>query len=156
MKIPEAKVFLKEVNLFTNMSGDIRAIIGRLCHERKCKPNEVIIKEGEHEESNDLYIVVEGALQVLMKVKTRQGDEVEKAFQVYSKRDYFGDIELFAGEAQPASATITALEKSVLLVLDGKKLITLLMKYPHLMIEVCGQFSRRVRELNKAHLTGDI
>lgn len=152
----ENAMILKHIGLFAKMEDNERELIGSFCRERICRPNEIVYKENEHEEAVNLYIVIKGELKQVLKVKTRDGDDVEKAFRHYKEYDYFGDIEVFAGETQPASATIIALTECKLLVIDGKKLMTLLMKYPHLTIMVCEQFSQKVRELNKIHVTGDI
>ncbi|RMH69785.1 MAG: cyclic nucleotide-binding domain-containing protein [Gemmatimonadetes bacterium] len=152
----ERNLFLKNIDLFANMTDDERELIGRFSRIQSFKPGQIIIKEDEHEEALNLYIVINGELAMLKTVETKEGERVEKIFRYLKDGDYFGEIEVFVGETLPASATIIGVTEGRMLVIDGKKFLTVLNKYPHLTIQVCGQFSRRMRELNKAHVTGEV
>jgi CRP-like cAMP-binding protein len=91
----------------------------------KYKALDVILKEKEN--SQDVYLIVEGQVQVSTNIA-----DVESQFSPglarLSKNDIFGELAMFDGE--PRSAEVIALTDCEIVKFDGPKMISFLDKYP--------------------------
>ncbi|MFH1352204.1 MAG: cyclic nucleotide-binding domain-containing protein [bacterium] len=89
-------------------SGEIDMLVGRF-HKFACSKGKIIIRENQPGEA--FYVIYKGAVAVLKK----QSFFKKKTVATLSAGDYFGEIALVSDE--PTSATVKAVEESVLFVL---------------------------------------
>jgi len=100
---------LFKIKFFTSFSsGDIDMLVGKF-HKFACSKGKVIIRENQQGEA--FYVIYKGAVAVLKKMSFFK----KKTVATLSAGDYFGEIALVSDE--PASATVKAVEESVLFVL---------------------------------------
>jgi CRP/FNR family cyclic AMP-dependent transcriptional regulator len=92
------------------------------CATRSVKPKTVIVSQGSG--GRDMFIVASGSLKV--SVLSDEGKEI--SFSVLRQGDYFGELSLIDGRRR--SATVTAIEKTELLVLVQAEYQYLLNNYP--------------------------
>lgn len=110
-----------------------------------------IIRQDERQ--INLYIVLTGRLEVITTVNRREVRLAE-----LSNGDCFGEVAIF--EPGTASATVRALEDSLLWYLDVDNLQTFLQEYPHagcgLILGVNTILSQRLQQANKLIKTSQI
>ncbi|MFH1957914.1 MAG: cyclic nucleotide-binding domain-containing protein [bacterium] len=100
---------LFRINFFSAFSsGEIDMLVGKF-HKFACLKGKVIIRENQAGEA--FYVIYKGAVAVLKK----QSFFKKKTVATLSAGDYFGEIALVSDE--PTSATVKAVEESVLFVL---------------------------------------
>lgn len=101
------------------------------CTRRTVKPRSVIVSQGSS--GRDMFIIVSGSLKV--SVLSDEGKEI--SFVVLRKGDYFGELSLIDGQRR--SATVTAIERSELLVLSHSAYLQLLQNHPHTATQLLTQ-----------------
>jgi serine/threonine protein phosphatase PrpC/CRP-like cAMP-binding protein len=128
-----------EVNLKLDTLRDIKLFsaldLGELCkvlnivRAQEIQKGEVVLREGEPGDS--LYAILEGKFVVL-----RAG----QAVTWLTSGAHFGEMTLFNN--RPRSATIEALEKSRVLVMDRARFVELLQKEPQLGVKLLWAFAQ--------------
>ena len=127
---------LKNVPLFAGVSEDTLTDIIDEGIETPVMIGTDLIKEGES--TNDLYIVLQGQLRV-----HKNGETIAE----YNALSTFG--ELAALETETAEATISALEDSALIRINGSSLYRLMNEHASLEKNMFKMLCRRLREANR-------
>jgi HEAT repeat protein len=109
----EKVIFLKTVSSFAAMPDDALADVALLLDEQEVRAGERIITQGD--EGDSMYIVVDG------RVRVHNG---ETTLNYLGTSDVFGELAVLASE--PRSASVTAVEDSLLLRLEQHELYELL------------------------------
>jgi CRP-like cAMP-binding protein len=91
----------------------------------KYKALDVILKEKEN--SQDVYLILEGQVQVSTNISDT-ASQFSPGLARLSKDDIFGELAMFDGE--PRSAQVIALTDCEIVKFDGPKMISFLDKYP--------------------------
>ena len=91
----EKVLFLKSVDLFSQIPGEDLAEVALIAREESCEPGEEVFSEGE--DGDALYLVLSG------KVRVHRGDRL---LAVLGERECFGEMAIL--DAAPRSATVTA------------------------------------------------
>jgi CRP/FNR family transcriptional regulator, cyclic AMP receptor protein len=130
---------LQQVELFHGLSEAELASIAAGAKLRSYPKNAVIITQGE--ESNTLYLVVEGKLKVYM--SDDEGKEVILDF--LREGDYFGELALL--DAAPRMASVMALEPAHLGIVPGPHFLGCLRANPQIGINLMATLARRARSL---------
>jgi HEAT repeat protein len=133
----ERLLALKRVPLFANLTLDQLEAIHQLASEVTFLPNEVIMREGEP--GNELYVLLEGVVDVYLGWETPQQARVGEIRAV----DYMGEMAILDDE--PRSATLVAVEHSRLLSFEGDSLKDLILQMPEIAFEIFRVLTRRVR-----------
>lgn len=120
-QVQNRETFLSDLSEFD------RKIIFDQCKQRSVKPRTVIVSQGSS--GRDMFIVVSGSL----KVSVLSGEGKEISFVVLRQGDYFGELSMIDGRSR--SATVTAIERSELLVLGHAEYQRLLREHPHTATE---------------------
>ncbi|HEY4689430.1 MAG TPA: cyclic nucleotide-binding domain-containing protein [Anaerolineae bacterium] len=128
----DRKLILKTVGLFTETPHETLAEVADLLEEIEAKPGQVVFHKGDPGDS--LYIIAEG------RVRVHDGD---LTLNFLGKRDVFG--EMAALDPEPRSATVTAVEDTLLLRLDQKTLYDLIAKRPEVARRIIQVLSRHLR-----------
>src|SRR2546427_6428256 len=113
----ETLAFLREVRLFKDIAEPELMILGQSLQERSLKRGQVICREGDPGE--EMFVVRRGSI-VISKLVTGR---VEQVLARIGPGDFFGEMSLF--DRSPRSATISADNDAVLLVLDRAALAKL-------------------------------
>ncbi len=132
---------LSSVSIFSHMKmKDLRRIAGH-ARFREFHTGEVIIREGEYD--NSLFVVFRGVVQAIKSL----GDKNEKDLGILGPGSYFGEIALI--DNLPRSASVVAKEDTQVLCLEQLDLHKEIEKFPPMAIEMMQMLSMRIRANEK-------
>lgn len=133
-----AEIELREVPLFSEMDDDEVAGIRAIMEEKKFKPGQVIIREGE---KGDLfYVVTAGRAEVLI----RDADGTELILNEVGPGGFFGELSMLTNE--PRAARVRAVEEITTLVLERDEFFAFLRTHAHAAIDVMVELGGRLHE----------
>ncbi len=104
---------------------------------------EYVFREGEL--GTEMYIVHRGRVEILKRVADEENDEALLA--VFEQGDFFGELSLL--DDQPRSASVKALEDTVLVCIDGATFIQMLRETPEIAVRMMRKLSRRLRHTDR-------
>lgn len=133
-------LLLKDVALFRNLSLDELFLIDQALEPEQFLADETIFPEGSW--GTNLYIVAAGQVSLI-----KQIDDEPQDIQQLSKGDFFGEVALF--DDAPRWYGAIALEDCILLRLEKQRFLSLITQRPHIILEICGFLSRRLRETDR-------
>jgi CRP-like cAMP-binding protein len=133
----ERLLALKRVPLFANLTLDQLEAIHQLASEVTFLPNEVVMREGEP--GNELYVLLEGVVDVYLGWETPQQSRLGEIRAV----NYMGEMAILDNE--PRSATLVAVEHSRMLSFEGDSLKDLILQMPEISFEIFRVLTQRVR-----------
>ena len=125
------------VDLFADLSEEQRDLIAAGAIERRYAPDEIIVREGD--ETSSMFVVATGKAAV--SIHGARGETRKLAILEPGKA--FGEISLLTGE--PRTATVRALDESVVVEIDKTTLEPILRASPGL----CQSFERVIGERRK-------
>jgi ATP-binding cassette subfamily B protein len=130
---------LAKFPFFRGLETERLTDISALFSTETCKPGESVVREGEP--GDKFYIIVRGKVEVVKGVVAGGNGAVTAGASADGERlavlqdgDHFGEIALLRGI--PRTATVRALEPSVLLGLRREAFLKLTQSYPHMLEEV--------------------
>jgi CRP-like cAMP-binding protein len=129
---PDRIYFLKSASIFTEIPDGVLGEIAELLEELEVDSGEAIFKKGDP--GSSLFIIVSG------RVRVHDG---ELTLNHLGKMEVFG--EMSALDPQPRSATVTAVEKTVLFCLEREPLFNLISEHPEISQEIIHILSQRLR-----------
>ena len=133
----EKVLFLKSVDLFSQIPGEDLAQIALITNEEPHESGEDVVVEGEVGDA--LYIVLEGKVKVHRK---------EKAIAELGSRECFGEMALL--DASPRSATVTAMDNVTLLKISREDFQEIMAEKHAIAQGVIKMLTRRLRDaINK-------
>jgi hypothetical protein len=121
--LPQRVEFLRRIHLFYRLEEEEFASVGEKAQEVTAEKGEVIIQQGDIGDS--FYMIFSGSVAV-----TRTNPHGSEALAKLVKGDYFGEESLFLHRRR--NATVTATEKTILLMLSQADFNLLLKKVPQL------------------------
>lgn len=133
----EIPQFLRQIPLFATLNEEHFSTLLADFRLRKYRPNEIIFHQGDN--SNDLYVVVQGKVRVFR--VTPAG--FETSIQIFSTHDVVG--EFAAIDNQPRSATAKTIGYCQLLEIGGDKFMQYMQAMPPLAIEMTRLVISKVR-----------
>ena len=119
---------------------ELEALVAAL-DVREMAPAEMLFHEGDP--GNDLYVVVDGELEVLM----GEGNN-ELLLNILREGEYFGEMSLVTGEVR--SASVRARTPSTLLSMSRAQFIDLIRRHPELATSLVRVLSQRLDATNTA------
>lgn len=122
MNATQRVILLRKIHLFQGLTDDQLLQVAERFNEETYDTGEVILKQGEVADS--FYIVYSGKVRVY---REREGREQELAVLVPG--DYFGEMEIL-GPRGARSASITALEATLVLQISGQNFGEVLKAFP--------------------------
>ena len=128
----EKVIMLKSVSIFSRVPEEMLIEVAGVAEERECAAGEVVFRQGDL--GTSLYIIVRG------QVKVHQGS---RQLAVLGERQVFG--ELSALDPEPRSATITALEETLLFEIDRDALYELLAEFVEVAQGIIQVLCQRLR-----------
>jgi CRP-like cAMP-binding protein len=128
----EKVLFLKSIDLFSQIPGEDLAQIALISTEESRDPNDEIFAEGESGDA--LYLVLDG------KVRVHREDRV---IAELGERECFGEMAIL--DAAPRSATVTALSDTNLLKIAREDFQEIMSEKPEIANGIIKVLSRRLR-----------
>lgn len=128
---------LAGVGLLSHLSPEVLRRVAQSCMWRRYKRHEQILSRDS--ESRDMYMVVEGAVEVANYSST--GREI--AFATIGAGEYFG--ELSAIDDLPRSATVSTVEDSMIAIMPRMVFLDLLQSEPQVAMAVMGRLAGIIR-----------
>jgi CRP/FNR family cyclic AMP-dependent transcriptional regulator len=122
--------------------GDAIVDLGR---RRVYAPGDLLFLEGDR--SHSAYVCIEGRVRIFL--TTPSGRELLIGIKVPG--DEFG--ELSALDGRPRSASVAAIDRTVVAVLPAARYLDLLHRAPHLSVSVCQSLSAELRRANDRLVT---
>ena len=108
---------LKNVSIFESISNEVLASIALLLTERRLAAGERVFDKGELGDS--LYVIADG------RVRVHDGD---RTLREMSQNDFFGELALL--DSEPRSASVTAIEPTLILRLAQDDFYALMSEQP--------------------------
>ncbi len=128
----EKVLFLKSVDLFSQIPGEDLAQIALISTEESREPGDEIFTEGETGDA--LYLVLDGKVQV-----HRQ----DRVIAELGERECFGEMALL--DAEPRSATVTALTPASLLKITREDFEEIMTEKPEISLGIIKVLTQRLR-----------
>jgi CRP-like cAMP-binding protein len=128
----EKVLFLKSIDLFSQMPGENLAQIALIATEESREPGEEIFLEGEFGDA--LYLVLTGKVSV---------HHQDRTIAELGERECFGEMAIL--DTAPRSATVTALEHTNLLKIPREDFQQVMAEKPEIALGIIRVLSRRLR-----------
>jgi CRP-like cAMP-binding protein len=128
-------LLVRGVPIFKELRDDFLVRLASIMNEVSYPPSKMIFAQGQ--EGRSLYIVVAG------KVRVHLG---EKDLAILDKGSCFGEMSLF--DAEPRSASVTAVSSCDCLVLTQQQLYEAIDETPDIAVNIIRLLSRRIRSQN--------
>jgi CRP/FNR family transcriptional regulator, cyclic AMP receptor protein len=138
---PQVTAMTSELPLFNDFSGDDLAIISAYGTPRTFAKGAIVVSEGD--ESDCFYIIQSGRTKVY--ASDESGHEV--ILNTQGPGEFFGELVLI--DQAPRSASVSTLEKSVLIVVSQRNFERCLHEHPQLVFKLMRPLVRRVRALTR-------
>lgn len=132
----EKVLFLKSIDLFGALPSEELAQIAEIAEEQPMAAGDLVFAQGEPGDA--LFLIVEGT------VKVHRG---ERELTRLGLRDVFGEMAVL--DSEPRSASVTALEDSVVLKIARDDFRDILVERPQIAMGVIKVLTRRLRETMK-------
>lgn len=129
-------LFVRQVPIFSELRDDFLIKLVSVMDELSFPEKHTILTEGQ--EGRALYIVVRGDV----KVHLQDGQVLTEL----TAGSFFGEMSLF--DAEPRSASVTALSVCDCLILTQHQLYEAIDETPGIAINIIRELSKRVRDLN--------
>jgi CRP/FNR family cyclic AMP-dependent transcriptional regulator len=132
---------LKGVDLFSSLSDTQIGYIAGMTTERVHARGDVILKESET--SGMFFLIAQGSVKV---TRTAEGGR-EAILATLGEGDFFGEMSLLDGG--PHSATVRAVGKTRLLVIQREDFLLCLQRHPDLALALLSEMSKRLRSADR-------
>ena len=129
--------FLSFVPIFSDLPKEELDKIEKIGTRKQYEKNEVILVE--EEAGNALFVIITGKV----KVARTSGDDREVILTILTDSDFFGEMAILDGLTR--SATVTAIEKSELFLIQRNDFLNLLRSYPDVAIALLQELTKRLR-----------
>src|SRR5689334_5138265 len=130
---------LRALDLFTGVPAAELEQLAAVAAQRKLVRGQILFMEGDP--SNEFYVVVSGRLKVLL--SSSRGDDL--VLSVLTAGDSLGELSVL--DEHPRSASVEALEPSVLLAVPADSIRAMLQRCPHAALEWAQSLAGTVRRL---------
>ncbi len=138
--MPVLTSILSQFPLFEGLPQPLLLDLAQHAQTKVVNKREILINKGDTKEQ--LYLLLEGRLQGID--FTQDGKEVGIYF--VEPGDYIGEMTLI--DKQPHSEFLTALSRSMIILLPGEVVKSVIFSNPSAMESLCRKLARRLRESN--------
>ncbi|MEC4850494.1 MAG: mechanosensitive ion channel, partial [Jaaginema sp. PMC 1079.18] len=130
------KDLLRKVKYFQNFTElELRQLI-EIGYRQKLRPESILFREGQPGDA--FYIILSGSVEVF-------AEKVDKHLATLSSGQFFGELALMLGI--PRTASVRALEDTVLFAINHKGFSRLLQQHPELAEEIIQELGKHQEEL---------
>jgi small-conductance mechanosensitive channel len=130
------RVLLRKVTYFEQCSDVELRLLIELGYQKFFPSKQLICCEGEP--GNSFFMILSGSVEVF-------SEQIGQTIATLQKGNFFGEISLLTG--MPRSATVRALEDTILFIVDHNALQKLLQDYPELAEQIAQALSQRQQVL---------
>jgi CRP/FNR family transcriptional regulator/CRP/FNR family cyclic AMP-dependent transcriptional regulator len=139
----ETKIkLLKGVDIFSSFYDEHLALFAKIANYKSYDKDEVILRQDDTE-NHFLFLIASGQVKVF--ISGIEGTEVILA--ILNKGEFFGEMSLIDGE--PRSASVKAVQKSDLLVIQRDDFLNELKKNSRLAMTLLIEMSQRIRKTDQ-------
>lgn len=132
---------LRQMPVFGGLTDEELAKVVSLATTKQVARGTLVVRQGDL--AKELFVIQQGAMEVSAKI----GDDEERILSRLGAGDCFGEMALI--DIQPRSASVRALEDSVLISLSNKAFRSLsgwnLQTYTLIVLNLAREISRRLR-----------
>jgi len=132
---------LVEGSIFSALSRRDRQALWSLAVRKSYRARQTVIRKGEQAEQ--IFVVVSGRLKAL----THGAGGKQATLSIMGPGEVFGEVAVLDG--QPRSATVTALERCELLLIDKRALYRFIESTPRVAVRLLEVLARRLRQLTE-------
>ena len=132
----EKVLFLKGVDLFSTIPGEDLSHIAQITDEVEFAKAQHVFSEGE--QGDAMYLIVEGEVKIHSNLQT---------LAELSSSQCFGEMAIL--DAEPRSATVTALSELTLLRIQRDDFHEILAEKPEISLGIIQVLTNRLREANR-------
>lgn len=136
---------LDQADIYRPLPAEVMLELAHTLCRIKLAAGETVIWEGEV--SDDVYILIEGELEVGV-----THDQQLKSFDAIRPGEAFGEMAFFTRE--PRNATVRAMQPSECFVLKGSDLRLFAYKHPSILMQMAGVLAKRLANFIKTHAEG--
>jgi CRP-like cAMP-binding protein len=140
LSLMETIIFLKGVPIFQRVDAEGLRRLAERAEEKIAEAGSIIVRENEIGEI--MYIIKRGRVEVF-----NESGGKKNTIAVLGEKAFFGEMAIL--EEAPRSASVKALEDSVLITIDKDSFRYSVYEYPDIAFEVFKCLSSRLREANK-------
>jgi len=141
MRSSEVVELLGRVPVFSTLVLSDLERIAELSVPRRFEPGEVVFREGDA--SDTCYVVREGRARAIRE----HGDGRTITLASFGPGDFFGELAMFEDELR--SATVEAIEPTVVVAVLGPDMRRLMTEHPEISTRLVISLGRRLRETNE-------
>jgi CRP/FNR family transcriptional regulator, cyclic AMP receptor protein len=142
---PDRQVFLETIPIFAGISVDALATISAAAEEFNFQPGEIIVREGEP--GNRMFIIQAGRVEVVKHLAQPR----ETILALLKPKDFLGEMSII--ECVARSASVRAIDETLLFALKGTDLYRLFLNYPDqyaiVILNIARDLSRRLRAVDE-------
>jgi CRP-like cAMP-binding protein len=135
----QKRAHLSNQELFRKLSDRELDDLVQAVHVKRVAPREELCHKDDL--GNQLYVIVEGLLKA--QTSSAAGDDV--VFSIMGPGEMFGELALFCGGKR--TATVVAIQDSLLLLIDRRELFPFLRRHPDAAIKLLEVLALRVQNL---------
>ena len=132
----EKVLILKSAPIFAALDSEELAALAEIAIEQEYQPDEIIFEEKQ--QAHHLYIIAHGKVEVFHRV-----DSAEHSIAVLEREECFGEMALLDDE--PRSASVRALERTVVLKIDRESFRELINERPQISFAIFKMLTSRLR-----------
>ncbi len=141
MRSSEVVELLGRVPVFSTLVVSDLERIAELSVPRRFEPGEVVFREGDA--SDTCYVVREGHARAIRE----HGDGRTITLATFGPGDFFGELAMFEDELR--SATVEAIEPTLVVAVLGPDMRRLMTEHPEISTRLVISLGRRLREMNE-------
>jgi CRP/FNR family cyclic AMP-dependent transcriptional regulator len=141
MRSSEVVELLGRVPVFSTLVTSDLERIAEMSVPRRFAPGEVVFREGDA--SDTCYVVREGRARAIRE----HGDGRTITLATFGPGDFFGELAMFEDELR--SATVEAIEPTVVVAVLGPDMRRLMTEHPEISTRLVISLGRRLREMNE-------
>ncbi len=135
----EKVLYLKAAPLFAELEGEELAAIADIAFEQEYQPSEIVFEANQP--AHHLYLIARGKVEVFLKV-----DSTERPLAVLGEKECFGEMAILDDE--PRSASIRAVEPTLVLKIDRESFRELINERPQISFAIIKILGDRLRHKN--------
>jgi HEAT repeat protein len=132
----EKVLLLKSAPIFAPLDSEELAALAEIAIEKEYQPDEIIFEEKQ--QAHHLYIIARGKVEVFHRV-----DSTEHSIAVLEREECFGEMAILDDE--PRSASVRALERTVVIKIDRESFRELINERPQISFAIFKMLSSRLR-----------
>ncbi len=139
----EKQQIIRNCAMFHNVPDSALASLAQFSKSKDIKNREVICHRGES--GSSMFFIVSGKVNL----NTDSDEGKELTFSILAPGDFFGEIALLDGG--PRTATVKALERTELLVIERRYFLPFLEKNPKVAIHLLSTLASRLRKTDELY-----